>query len=383
MDLNEALCAQGEDGIRDRFDKAQTRRQPGPKPPRFALIPSHQIQLDETEPEWLIDGLMPKTGFGMLYGPPSTGKTFLGLHAALSIVANLPFFGRTVSHGPVVYIAAEAGRGIIKRIVAARREFEIPDDGDLPFYLITAAPNLGFKTPNDCAELIKSIDAAKVRPALVVIDTVSRTIPGTNENASHEFGAFVTNADAIAKHFASCVLGVHHTGKDATRGMRGSNVANGGTDCEWELSKADGVHTAKLHKMRDDEDALEWTFRLEQRHVGSRTSCVVVPLSEPAKGTGTVTKPEPSPATKLAYEALIDLILSHGKVPPSSPDIPANVKAVTLAEWREHAKKRGISDSDEPDTIRKAFNRAKGTLLECHWIGIWDNLVWTARKDHP
>lgn len=355
----------------------------GPKQPRFTLIPSQHIQLDESEPEWLIDGLLPKTGFAMLYGPPSTGKTFLGLHAGLSIAANLQFFGRTVAHGPVVYIAAEAGRGIVKRIVAARREFAIPDDGDLPFYLITAAPNLGFKTPNDCVELVKSIESAKVRPALVVIDTVSRAIPGTNENASHEFGAFVANADTIGKHFAACVLGVHHTGKDATRGMRGSNVANGGTDCEWELSKADSVHTAKLHKMRDDEDELAWTFRLEQRHVGSRTSCVVVPLSDPARSAGANIKAEPSPAAKLAYEALIDIVLSHGRVPPSSPDIPANVKTVTLAEWREHVRKRGISDSDEAEAIRKAFNRAKGTLLECHWIGIWDNHVWLARKNHP
>ena len=69
-------------------------------------------------PEWIIDGLIPEAGFAVPYGPPKSGKTFVMLAAGLHVAAGLPWCGKTVKQGAVVYIAGEGTGGLSLRLKA-------------------------------------------------------------------------------------------------------------------------------------------------------------------------------------------------------------------------------------------------------------------------
>ena len=67
------------------------------------------------DPRWQVQGLMPEGALVCLYGAPESGKTFVCVDLALSIAAGVPWHGREVKQGAVVYVAAEGGSGIKAR----------------------------------------------------------------------------------------------------------------------------------------------------------------------------------------------------------------------------------------------------------------------------
>ena len=63
-------------------------------------------------------GLFTAGGLIGLYGPSGEGKSFLALDWALSISAGVDWFERIVLPGQSLYVAAEGGRSIRKRVAA-------------------------------------------------------------------------------------------------------------------------------------------------------------------------------------------------------------------------------------------------------------------------
>lgn len=57
--------------------------------------------------DWLVQGLIPIGYLVMLAGPPKSGKTCLATALALSVANGLPFAGRPVQQGAVLWISAE------------------------------------------------------------------------------------------------------------------------------------------------------------------------------------------------------------------------------------------------------------------------------------
>ena len=66
----------------------------------------------------LVDGLLQRSGLSVIYGPTGSRKTFLALDIALSIARGVPWCGRDTEVGPVLYLAAEAGRTFQNRVYA-------------------------------------------------------------------------------------------------------------------------------------------------------------------------------------------------------------------------------------------------------------------------
>src|SRR5262249_40440692 len=130
-DINDTLRNEGEDAARKRHDNAS-------KFVKYKLIPFADLK-PSTAPNYLIKGLIPRTGLVVVWGPPKCGKSFWAFDAVMHIALDWDYRGRRTHQGPCVYCAFEGGDGFKARGEAFRREHGITE---APFYLVPAVVNL-------------------------------------------------------------------------------------------------------------------------------------------------------------------------------------------------------------------------------------------------
>lgn len=221
----------------------------------FDLLDIDQIEA-MPPPSWLIHEMIVDDGLSVIYGAPGAGKSFISLDMALRLAHAMDWHGRAAKPAGVLYIAGEGARGLGKRIKGWRHKHGL-DGVDAPFLLLPVAVELLDEAQR--AKLLRTIDAACERAGfhigLIVIDTVSRALAGADENGQEAMGAFVKACDAIRNHAGGAVLGVHHSGKEKDRGMRGSTVLLGACDAVFLVDKMEGAVALKSEKQKDAEQA--------------------------------------------------------------------------------------------------------------------------------
>ena len=212
-------------------------------------------------PLWLLEGMIPEDAYCIMYAPETSFKTFLALDVALSIALGFPqgpsqFSDAEIcSPGPVLYITGEGLGNIRKRIEGWEK---IHNDGNpvKAFNLFSPAPKLTDDVDNLC-EFIRTVSG---NYKLIVIDTVSRTMQGMNENAQENASAFTALADALRTVGpGTSVLALHHTNKDGF--IRGSSVFAADADVVLRVDERETVEADKLFstsittiKMKDAPD---------------------------------------------------------------------------------------------------------------------------------
>lgn len=165
---------------------------------------------------WLIEGVLQKRAFSMLFGDPGIGKSFTALDFTLCIATGRPWLGRAVARGPVVYIASEGTDGLRSRIAAWCAHHGISDMSEIPFHLILGE-DVALNDPESLGE--EFTDAlADVNPVLTIIDTMTGCAPGLDQNSGKEMAAFARACEWIMTVTTGSVLVIHHSGhKDKSR----------------------------------------------------------------------------------------------------------------------------------------------------------------------
>ena len=242
-------------------------------------------------PTWLIDGLVPEGGLTFIYGKPGKGKSFFSLDMALRIAHGFDWHGKECKQGGVLYIAGEGKGGYRNRVHGWHLKHGLVPDC-APFRLLPRSIN--FMAPEEVAKLIRTVKAVIGDAKLVVVDTVARVLPGAEENASKEMGLFVAACDAIRETCKVAVIGVHHSGKDEDRGMRGSSSLEGAGDCVLHLKRGDDSSIVEVatEKQKDGEEAKPVYLRLEKVEWmdGLKQASTLVP----AVSSADAEQPEPS-----------------------------------------------------------------------------------------
>lgn len=226
---------------------------------------------------YLIDGLIDMGAMVVTYGDSNAGKTYVKLDQCFHIAAGKDWNGHKVMQGLVVYVAAEGGKGFMKRIEAFKRHHKVDN---LPFSLVPCPIDL-FSDNADTGKLVKLIRGEEAhfgqKCVLIVIDTLARAMAGGDENTAKDMGQYVGNVDRLRAATGAAADTIHHTGKDKAKGARGSSALRAATDTELEVQP--GVLT--IAKQRDLAKLDDFNFELLSVDVGTRpdgkavSACVV------------------------------------------------------------------------------------------------------------
>ncbi|WP_229652470.1 helicase RepA family protein [Vibrio parahaemolyticus] len=218
--------------------------------------------------EWLVKGMFSKRSFGVIYGKSGSRKSFITIDMSCAIASGSTWQNRRTQAGAVVYIAAEGQAGMAKRVKA----WEIANKRKVK-HLYILGNSMMMTTPSDRNELINSIREIegknKVKVQLIVLDTLARNFDG-DENSSDAMGKFIHACDLVKDTINASILCVHHSGKDTSRGGRGSSALNAASDFEFQVThdSKTGLTTLSNTKQKDAEEAPNLVFEFQPVDLG-------------------------------------------------------------------------------------------------------------------
>jgi hypothetical protein len=162
----------------------------------------------------------------------------------------------------VLYIGAEGGHGIMtaRLPVLCRQRGRSIEGLDDRWRTISVAP--GLLSVADINDLIE--EYREFRPDIIVLDTVTRAVPGADINSPAVGIAIITGMEALAGAFSAAVIAITHPGKDASKGGIGSSLIESLAYAIWRVLLNDGIVKLRVEKMKDGVAEFTIPFRYTQ-----------------------------------------------------------------------------------------------------------------------
>jgi len=377
---------------------------------KFGATWLHEITGRKPVRNWLVKDLLLAGTFGIVFGPPGCGKSFLMADMCLTLATageggRPEWFGYRGRRAGIIYVVAEGSDDFTIRMHAWRQAHNVADDLVVPFVFLPTSVDL--RSSDEQAKRLadeivalsaQMLERCGVKTELVVIDTVARALAGGNENDSAVMGAFVINCGLIQTLTGAAVIGVHHGGKEAGRGPRGHEALHGAADLEIEAAGAiDGnPNVWTVRKFKAGPAGAAHPFRLRPIEVGKDedgdaiTSCVLVSkmgdsTEKSARGRPFYPKGENLALLKAMEQTFNNTVAD---VVMRSPDMILGgkservkdlVKTAAVKQVFEDAMWSAKSGEDDDVTRRKigqAFSRAIGRLSDAGVIGSYKGLLF-------
>ena len=199
------------------------------------------------EPQWVIEGTLPERALAVIYGPPGSYKSFLALDMVARASIGKPWAGMATHECVATYVAGEGKYGFRRRRAALAESLEQSRFEHV--YYVGSMPQLLERF--DVAQFVK---ARVEKPKVVVIDTLASASAGADENTAKDASLVIARCQELIDTLNCTVVLIHHSGKDVTRGMRGSTVLTASADVVLRVESPEkGQAVVRMEKMKDSE----------------------------------------------------------------------------------------------------------------------------------
>lgn len=233
---------------------------------------------------WLVKRLIPLNSVGALYGLPNVGKSFVVFDLASHVSRGRDWFGRKAKSGDVLYLYAEGAEGIAARAKAWTDNNDASGPG---VALMNGVPNL-FSDKTAAKKIVaaaRECEKESGQPVrLIIVDTLAAATAGADGSSDRDMGLVCDRLRKVANDLDCAVLIVHHSGKDVSKGMRGSSAILGAVDFSLLAEENNGASSISVEKMRDARKGQTFKFKLVEVVIGvdedgeNVTSCIVRPV---------------------------------------------------------------------------------------------------------
>ena len=233
------------------------------------VIQGNALSKDYRAPDELIEDMIVRKTQCMLYGDSNSGKTFYALAMAHAIVEGVPFMNKRVEQGAVIYLASESPASVISRVQAIKKNYEC----EMANLFIVQVPINFFSSDKHAVEIIELVRQVEldtgVKVNLIIGDTLARMTAGANENSGEDMVPVLTRLDSLVFEADTAFLSIHHSGKDTSRGARGSSTIRAHIDTEIYVVEEQLQRTATITKQRElASKGVEIPFKLEVIEMG-------------------------------------------------------------------------------------------------------------------
>jgi len=175
-------------------------------------------------------------GVVLLVGKEGHYKTFLACRMAMHVACGVPWLGQTVERGLVIYCIAEGASFFTYRVTTLVDQMKMWM-GLAQVYIYPHSFSL-MATPSgepnhEMVQFMERVhaveDERKEKCRLLVIDTLSRFMPGGDENDQAAASGVVKNVEWLREQVGGCILLLHHMRKGGDM-VRGSTVFTAAAD---------------------------------------------------------------------------------------------------------------------------------------------------------
>jgi hypothetical protein len=312
-----------------------------------------EIEADSPAKKWLIKGIFAYGETSAWIAPPGALKSALMAQAAICVGAGLNWHGyRNKGAAGVVYFAIERADLVKRRLRAHRRNLSL---AGTPICVSSATIDL--TNPDAFKKIVETIRDAKtilgVDIGLIIIDTFAKLIAaaGGDENSAKDQGAVLANVQRVKNNTGVHVALIGHTGKDESRGARGSNALLGDVDVMVTIG-GEEIKTATVTKANDAPEGTLFSFKSEVHDFGTDEDGD--PITVNIVSGETPSQPaEVSRGPKLTANQKTVFAMLHA----------AGSAGLPLEDWNNQAKDAGIGIKRKADLtdIRNAL-QSKGLI---------------------
>src|SRR5262245_15771985 len=353
-----------------------------------ALRLSYFNECDKTVTKpWIMKGLFARGETSSWVAPPGAGKSALITAAAVYTTAGQDWRSfRCKERCGALYLAFERGDLARRRLAAyAKQGFS-----NLPIAI--ADQQIDLMHPSCIAIIVAAIREAeehmKVPVGLIIIDTYAKgiAIGGGDEDKAKDQSRCLAHLRKVQEMTKAHIAIIGHTGKDETRGGRGSNAHQADVDVQVQISGDEAVKTAKVIKGNDQATGVLLQFTMRSEVMGTDEDGDEITV-------GVVSDEEVRTAPRSAWPKSLSQLLDA--ITTASIDSGFDhriingpmVRAVLLERVRAVYRRNYIvaPDSESRDeAVNKAFSRALKTARDARLIGGTyeggKQVVWIAKE---
>ncbi|PSO29827.1 AAA family ATPase [Bradyrhizobium sp. MOS002] len=309
---------------------------------------------------WLVKGLLAQGETSAWIAPPGGMKSALMAELTMCVANKQPWHGRKVDHCyGVMYFALERSDLVHRRLMAHCIRMELSEDDRDQMPVMICPGMVDLTAADSVPHVMQSIKELSqeygVGPGLLIFDTFAKLIAagGGDEDKDKDQGKVFANVQRIkdACHGPHVAL-VGHTGKDETRGSRGSNAFLGDVDVMVTIAGTE-VKTATVLKANDMPEGPLFSFKSKVHEFGldEDGDPITVNIVEAADAPA---PPSRSPKLSSNQQTFYRLLYDAGDA------------GLTLEEWNNEAKAVGLGANRKATLhdLRKALED-RSMVREC------------------